>query len=99
LLTIESGLRVAFRSLDADQRLTTKLYRSAVQFLGDDFPNMNMNDAATTADFEAKRTPLSERLAELLNCDPVESLKDNLVSWQDDTALGEFSFNLTLPEC
>uniref|UniRef100_A0A914X6N6 Uncharacterized protein n=1 Tax=Plectus sambesii TaxID=2011161 RepID=A0A914X6N6_9BILA len=88
---IESGLHKAFWPLDADQRQTAKIYRSAVQFLVDDFGNLNVVDDAT-ADTEAKSSPmvLSEQLAELLECGPVESLDEGLLCWEDDGALGEF---------
>uniref|UniRef100_A0A914V5H8 Uncharacterized protein n=1 Tax=Plectus sambesii TaxID=2011161 RepID=A0A914V5H8_9BILA len=91
---IESGLYEAFWSLDAGQRQTAKIYRSAIQFLVDDFCNLNVVDDAR-AHNEAKSSPivLSEQLAELLECGPVESLDENLVCWEEGGALGEFPCN------
>uniref|UniRef100_A0A914V2T2 non-specific serine/threonine protein kinase n=1 Tax=Plectus sambesii TaxID=2011161 RepID=A0A914V2T2_9BILA len=91
---IESGLYEAFLPLNADRRQTAKIYRSAIQFLVDDFGNLKV-DNPTMADSEAKRSQmvLSDRLAELLECGPVESLDENLVCWENDGALGEFLCN------
>jgi len=86
LITIESVLNATFLPLDADQRQTAKIYRSAVQFLVDDFRHLNF--------VNIKGNSLSERLKELLNDGPVESLDWNLVGWQDNTALGKFTFNM-----
>uniref|UniRef100_A0A914X452 Uncharacterized protein n=1 Tax=Plectus sambesii TaxID=2011161 RepID=A0A914X452_9BILA len=95
LPTIKSGLHEAFLPLNADQRQTAKIYRSAVQFLVDDFGNLNVVENRTTMDSEPKRSPmaLSEQLAELLKSGPVESLDEELVCWEDDSALGPFPYN------
>ncbi|CAF1294474.1 unnamed protein product [Rotaria sordida] len=93
LPTLESGLPAAFLPLDADQRQTGKIYRSAIQFLIDDFSHLTKDIETTTMNSESEQNSLSTRLAELMNCGPVESLHDNLVYWENDTALGEFPCN------
>ncbi|UJR13691.1 hypothetical protein I4U23_000703 [Adineta vaga] len=93
LPTLESGLSIVFLPLSADLRQTGKIYRSAIQFLIDDMSSLTKDIETKTMNSESGQSFLSIRLNELVNCGPVESLDDNLVYWQDDTALGEFTCN------